>query len=710
MDGRCEIALSSKTFSFGGAAAGRSPELFTALPGMCAPRQSRTLSLGFINQKPNRMDHKPYVDAGTRLPEITVKAVLLGATLSVVLSAANAYFGLFAGLTVSASIPAAVISMAFLKLFRNSNILENNLVQTAASAGESLAAGVIFTIPALVIMGYWTEFNYFETVAISLCGGVLGVLFTIPLRNALIVKEQLKFPEGVATAEVLKTGEEGGKSVKFLIYGSLIGGLFKLGDSALGLWSSLYEKAALLQQKVYLYFSLNLSPALVAVGYIVGLNVSTLVFLGGVITWWVAMPIYIGSNGFDAVAAELVALGKFASVSDVTADNLGGALWSAKMRYLGVGAMVVGGLWALLSLRSSLSTAIRSGIDAFKNRGANAKETLRTELDTPMSWVLIGIGVLIVPIFIIYLSVIQSVTITLVMALIMVVAGFLFAAVAGYMAGLVGSSNNPISGVTIATILSSALILSTLITVDGAVSGAAAAILIGAVVCCAAAIAGDNMQDLKAGHILGATPFKQQIMQMIGVVAGALAIPFVLNALLQAYGMGAPTPETPNSLTAPQATLMQSVAEGIFGAGLPWNLIYVGAGIGVAIIIADQILKARGSDFRMPVLAVAVGLYLPFELDSSIFVGGVLAWMLTRTTRGAINKDRGDNAGLLLASGLITGEALMGIAIAIAIVSGFQQGAPLDIAWIYGNGGLILLALICAFIYFTVKRVASREE
>ncbi len=660
------------------------------------------------------MDHKPYVDASTRLPEITVKAVFLGAILSVVLSAANAYFGLFAGLTVSASIPAAVISMAVLKLFKNSNILENNLVQTAASAGESLAAGVIFTIPALVIMGYWEEFNYFETLMIAMCGGVLGVLFTIPLRNALIVKEKLKFPEGVATAEVLKTGEEGGKAVKYLVWGAVIGAIFKLGDGAFSLWNGVFERAALVQQKLYLYFSLNLSPALMAVGYIVGLNIATLVFMGGVITWWIAMPIYIGSNGFEAVAAELVELGQFASVSDVTTDNIGGALWSAKLRYLGVGAMVVGGLWALLSLAGTLGTAIKSGAAAFKKGGAAMGDTIRTELDTPMSWVIIGVGVMIVPIFIIYQSVIGDVPISLTMALIMIVAGFLFSAVAGYMAGLVGSSNNPISGVTIATILSAALILSALMGADGAASGAAGAILIGAVVCCAAAIAGDNMQDLKAGHILGATPFRQQIMQMVGVVAGALAIPFVLNALLIAFGMGAPTVANPNSLTAPQATLMQSVAEGIFGAGLPWTLVYIGAGIGAVIIVLDQIQKSRGADFRLPVLAVAVGLYLPFELDSSIFIGGVLAWMINKSIKTSSNKSTAENAGLLLASGLITGEALMGIAIAFTIVGALNLGYEKDFMSLVANPsawmGLIIFIAIMYFLYKSIISVSKKSE
>ncbi len=657
---------------------------------------------------------KPYIDSNTSLPEITVKAVLLGAILSIVLSAANAYFGLFAGLTVSASIPAAVISMALLKVFKNSNILENNLVQTAASAGESLAAGVIFTIPALVIMGYWEEFNYFETMAIAMCGGVLGILFTIPLRKALIVEENLKFPEGVATAEVLKTGEEGGKSVKYLVYGSVLGAVFKLADSTLNLWSGLFEKATLVGQKFYGYFSLNLSPALVAVGYIVGLNVSTLVFMGGVITWWIAMPIYIGSSGFDSVAAELVALGKFANVTDVTVDNMGGALWSAKMRYLGVGAMVVGGLWALMSLAKSLGTALKAGIQAFRSGGTSMKDQLRTEMDTPMSWVLIGIGVLVVPIFLIYQSAIGDVTVTITMTLIMVVAGFLFAAVAGYMAGLVGSSNNPISGVTIATILFASILLLTLMGTGNEMAGAAGAILIGAVVCCAAAIAGDNMQDLKAGHILGATPYKQQIMQVVGVVAGALVIPIVLNILLIGNGIGAPTPEQPEALAAPQATLMMSVAQGIFSGGLPWTIIYIGAGIAVAIILIDLYLKSKGSEFRMPVLAVAVGLYLPFELDSSIFVGGLLAYFLSKAIKGNKNIERANNSGLLLASGLITGEALMGILGAGLTVGIMKSGGDPNSLRIFDNAssypGLLIFAAIIFFIYKSVIKVSKEQD
>ncbi len=645
---------------------------------------------------------KPYISPETRLPELTLKAIILGAILSVVLSAANAYFGLFAGLTVSASIPAAVISMAVLKAFKHSNVLENNLVQTAASAGESLAAGVIFTIPALVIMGYWQEFNYWETTLISMTGGLLGILFTIPLRNALIIKEKLTFPEGVATAEVLKSGETGGKSVQYLIWGGLIGGLFKLSDAALNLWQNLFEKAALWNQKVYFYFGLNLSPALVAVGYIVGLNISFLVFLGGAISWYLAIPIYIGLYGPPEGLTDPA--------------QIGITLWGSQIRYLGVGAMVVGGLWALISLRSSLQGAFISGVQAFKAGSSHLKNKIRTDLDTPMSWVLIGIGVMVVPIFIIYLGEIRQVSITGVMAIIMVIAGFLFSAVAGYMAGLVGSSNNPISGVTIATILATALLLAALMGTGDPGRGAAAAILVGAVVCCAAAIAGDNMQDLKAGYVLGATPYKQQIMQGVGVIAGAIAIAPVLNYLLIGYGMGAPTPEHPNALAAPQATLMQSVASGIFGGGLPWNMVIIGAFIAGVIIAIDVYLHKIKSDFKMPVLAVAVGLYLPLELDTSIFLGGILAWLTSRyykkhTSREKQAREQADKAGLLLASGLITGEALMGILIAIGIVvSNVDQWRIFEEPPAGSYPGLILLILITAGIYYTVIKVYNEKR
>lgn len=643
------------------------------------------------------MDNQPYIRPDQTTVELTVKAFLLGIILSVILAAANAYLGLFAGMTVSASIPAAVISMAILKLFKNTSILENNLVQTAASAGESLAAGVIFTFPALVLMGYWKEFNYIETTLIAACGGILGVMFTIPLRKALIVKQGLKFPEGVATAEVLKTGEEGGKSVLYLALAAVIGAAFKFFEAGAKLWHGVLDLAAV-KGKTYLYFGMNLSPALIAVGYIVGLNIALVIFIGGAISWWVAIPTYVAIHG---------------PTPGVDPVDMGYSIWNSQIRYLGVGGMLVGGIWALISIRNSLGSAVKEAIGAFKKTSNTAAKALRTELDTPMSWVIVGLGLMIVPIFLIYMREIQMVNVSLFMAVVMIVAGFLFSAVAGYMAGLVGSSNNPISGVTIATLLFASLILF-MITGGDAVRGPAAAIMIAAVVCCAAAIAGDNMQDLKAGHILGGTPYKQQIMQVVGVIAAAAVMAPVLTLLNTAYGFGPKTVANPDALAAPQATLMLSVAQGVFKGGLPWNMVAIGACIGVLAIIVDEIFKKKGSQIRVPVLALAIGIYLPFELDSAMLLGGLLAFLIKKFHHRKEKEEHdfhdkavveSNKSGLLFASGLITGEALVGIGLAIPVAI-YKDGNVL--AWLdkpLGSWpGIIGVVLVCALLVQIAKK------
>lgn len=603
------------------------------------------------------------------LPEITFKAVILGIILSVILAGANAYLGLFAGMTVSASIPAAVLSMGILRFFRNSNILENNIVQTAASAGESLAAGVIFTLPALIVMQYWTTFDYLETTLIAGLGGVVGVLFTVPLRRALIVEEGLKFPEGIATAEVLRTGDTGGVGVKYIAQAGIVGALFKFGETGLRIWTGVLETATKVGSSIA-YFGSNLSPALVSVGYIVGINIAVLVFLGGAINWLVAIPIYAVLHQWPIVGGEPIAAAEWAN-----------QIWSAQTRFIGVGSMVIGGLWALINLRSSIVTGIKSSLDTYK-RGATTKFTdvARTERDTPMKWVGIMLLISVIPIFGVYVYVTRAAVPSIIMAIVMLIAGFLFSAVAAYMAGLVGSSNNPISGVTIATILFSALLLAALIG-TGDPKGPAAAIFIGAVVACAAAIGGDNMQDLKAGYIVGATPWKQQVMQMVGVLSAAVVLAPVLVLIEKAYGIGVPTEAHPNPLAAPQATLMASVADGVFNQNLPWIMIVTGMLIAIAVIILDKIQENRGAEFRLPVLAVAVGIYLPFELSVPIFLGGIISWAVQRSlnkqkeiatgTDGEALEKAGDaakNRGLLFASGLITGEALIGILMAIPIV------------------------------------------
>lgn len=629
----------------------------------------------------------PYVRPEDDLPQITLKAVILGVLLSAILAGANAYLGLKVGMTVSASIPAAVISMAVLRLFKRSNILENNIVQTAASAGESLAAGVIFTLPALVLLRYWMDFPFLDTMAIAMFGGVLGVLFTIPLRRALIIEQGLKFPEGVATGEVLKAGTRGGEGIRHIIWAGLVGGLYKLGQTGLKLFSGSLSGSVTANRSIF-GMGTELSVALLGVGYIVGLNIATLVFAGGLISWLFGIPIYTALAEPEALAQV---------TGDATGYDAALEVWSQKIRYMGVGAMVVGGVWALISLARPLVDGIKSSWEAVKKiRAGEGADILRTEQDMPINYVMWGVIGLAVPIFVIFTQVIDTAhlpvtsglywTTMTVGVLFSLIAGFLFASVAGYMAGLVGSSNNPISGVTIATILATALILLALLGtqlefgVDGdrATAAAAAAILVGSMVACAAAIAGDNMQDLKAGQLVGATPYKQQIMQIVGVAASALVIAPILSLLFNAYGIGGVLPREGMSpeemLSAPQATLMQSVAEGVFAQNLEWTMIIIGCVVAAAIIVLDKYLEARDTEFRTPVLAVAVGIYLPIELTFPIFVGGVLAWYAARKVAARARAEGSDpeeaktgaeSRGLLFSSGLITGEALIGIILAI---------------------------------------------
>jgi putative OPT family oligopeptide transporter len=633
-------------------------------------------------------------------PQLTVKAIVLGIVLSVVLAGANAYLGLFAGLTVSASIPAAVISMAILRMFKNSNILENNIVQTAASAGESLAAGVIFTIPALILLGYWDVFDYWWVTAIAGLGGLLGVLFTIPLRRSLIVEQQLAFPEGKATAEVLKVGDDPSSGVRFLATAALAGAAAKFCATGLKLWTGTAQAAQYLGQSTIGYAGINLSPALISVGFIVGLNIAVLVFAGGVISWYFAIPIF--STFFLDSSPDLAAM----HASGTSAEDLAGAIWSQQVRYLGVGAMVVGGIWALISMRDSLADGIKSGLKQYQAGAPVA--TAHTDMDMPMKYVLIGIAAFVIPIFVLYQNIVGSIGISITMTIIMVIAGFLFSSVAAYMAGLVGSSNNPISGITIATILFASFVLLLMMGPDAAL-GPPAAIMIGGVVCCAAAIAGDNLQDLKAGYIVGATPWKQQVMQGVGVVSSVLVMAPILTLLLQAYGIGVPTAEHPEPHLAPQATLMASVAQGVFLGGLPWTMVIIGGVIGTIVIITDEVLKSKGSSFRTPVLAVAVGIYLPLELSTAIMVGGLIAHFAAKVhARRGADGEKSMRHGMLFAAGLITGEALVGILMAIPIV---QSGDPnvfaLSESLQFGGGlGLLVIGAIVFWMY----RVASANH
>ncbi|SLM49477.1 Oligopeptide transporter [Nitrospira japonica] len=652
----------------------------------------------------------PVVPAAVSLPEITVKAVVLSVILAAVLAAANAYLGLFAGMTVSASIPAAVASMAILRLFRQSNILENNIVQTAASSGEALAAGVIFTIPALLLVGYWGDFDYWQTTVIATVGGLLGVLFTIPLRRALIVTARLRFPEGVATAEVLKVsagahreqGREPSDDFKALATAAMIGGAAKFCESGLRLWTESIEAAAQIGRTV-LYAGINLSPALLAVGFIIGLQTSVVVFVGGVIGWLVLMPAYGLLNGLPA---------------DLTGLEAARTIWSHHIRYVGIGAMLIGGLWTLTKLREPVWRSLRTLHDTYRaSRVAHINQhtdrTDRTDRDASLPWIVAPFVLSLFPMAWLYSRVVDSLSIGLVMTVVMALAAFLFSSVAAYMAGLVGSSSNPVSGVTIATIMLAALLL-VLFMGSGHPAGPAAALVIGAVVCCAAAMGGDNLQDLKTGHLVGATPWKQQIMQVVGVVTGALVLVPVLSLLHAKYGIGEPTVAHPHPLSAPQATLMASLTRSVFGAGLPWPLVGLGAAFGGLVIFMDGKLEARGSTFRLPVLAVALGMYLPLKLSAAIVFGGAVAAL---AKRAASSGEETSRSGLLFSAGLITGEALMGILLAMpialaALIPGLSADpfTLFDTPPIAGWPGLAVIALVGILLYRVATRTGRPER
>jgi putative OPT family oligopeptide transporter len=609
----------------------------------------------------------PVVPAEADIPELTVKAVILSILLSMVLGAANAYLGLFAGMTVSASIPAAIVSMTILRWCRHSTILENNIVQTAASSGEALAAGVIFTIPAMVLIGAWMSFDYWQTTCLAFVGGLLGVVCTIPLRRALIVDQGLRFPEGVATAEVLKLGathrngpEDGSDEnvasstaqFRTIITASLVGAGVKFAEGGLRLWEEAIELVVPVGSGVG-YIGLILSPALLGVGFIVGVNASLVVCAGGIVTWMVLLPLYTVMVDTSEIAGPPLVVAK--------------AIWSSQLRFVGIGAMLVGGVWTLFHIRGPIRQSVERLIHLSRSSAPGSGESvvpLRTEQDVPMSWMLGALTVSVVGMAILYTQYVGGIAVGLVMTALMVVAAFVFASVAGYMAGLVGSSSNPVSGVTISTLMLAAGCLILLLG-KAHPQGPAAALLIAAVVCCAAAMGGDNLQDLKTGQLVGATPWKQQVMQVVGVASAAVVIVPILSLLQTKYGIGPVTADHPHPLTAPQAVLMGSLAQGMFGQGLPWAWVMLGGLLGCLVIAWDQYALRTAAGYRVPVLAVALGMYLPLKLSATILVGGLVAARVAQGTTGL--PEDGKQSGVLAAAGLVTGEALMGILLALPV-------------------------------------------
>ena len=609
---------------------------------------------------------EPYIPAHESPPELTLRVILVGIVLGILMTAANAYLGLYAGMTVSASIPAAVMSMIILRtMFNDVSILENNAVQTMASAGESLAAGVIFTVPALLVMNLWTSIQWLDTLIIATLGGLLGTMFTIALRRLFIVEEALPYPEGVACREVLVAGEEGGDGALAILYALAIGGIYGLMVKGFEITHHTVEGAATFVS-TRIYAGMDLSIALLSVGFIVGIRIASFIFFGGVLGFGLLVPMYGLIYGWPA--------------TDSLVDGFY-SIWSTQIRYVGVGAMVVGGVYTLWSMRKTIITGLSK---AFIKNEEGTEELLRTEQDIPMNRVFTVCGILVVLTFFFYWWATESFVLALAGALFLGFVAFFFAAVAGYIAGVVGSSNSPVSGMTIATLL---FTVGLVYIVGDLFLGMAkqdlmmATLLIAAIVASSAAIAGDVMQDLKTGHMLGATPKKQQVAEIIGVLTGAVVIGPVLSLLHDAFRISQtacqmnPLPNDPtcsNALFAPQAELIGAIVQGAFGGDLNIQMVVLGAAIAVALI-----------RLNMPVMSVAIGIYLPLGLSVPIMAGGIISHVLLRSahlrvdgTLREVPSQRAEkaakdveNRGVLIGAGFIAGESIMGVFIAILIVA-----------------------------------------
>jgi putative OPT family oligopeptide transporter len=679
----------------------------------------------------SRDDFKSFIPAEKKLPELTLKAVIVGAILAVILGAANAYLGLYAGMTVSAVIPGAVMAFAFLRPFKGT-ILEVNLGMMGAAAGEALAAGVIFTIPAMVLIGTWSEIHYVETTLIALFGGMLGVLWMVPLRRALIIKTDLPFPEGVAVAAVLtttvggetaQTGKKTGSGVSgvWLIVGVLISGLFKFGQVGLKIFAGAIHGLANIgkfnigggEKSGVFYGGVATSPALLGVGWIIGPKIASFVFVGGLLGWVILVPLIALATGLPTPTAP-------SEITDALALGFGNAdigyqiwgffaIWGNYIRYIGVGAMVVGGLYTIFKLRSNLASGIKEAVAGI--RGGTVTTKKRTDTDLNFKLVFLLIGLLIIPVFLVYVWISSLWAVSAVMAVFAILFAFVASAIAGYMAGLLGSSNNPISGVTVSVLLITALILLGF-GLSGNVGAEGIAILIAAVICCAAAISGDVLQSMTCGQMIGATPRNQQIAEIIGVAAAAPILALVIQALDKAYHIGS------TNLPAPQAFLMQGIVHGVLGGQLVWPFVIAGAVLAFVLILIN-----------LPVLPVAIGIYLPFTLSTPIFAGGIVRyitnraitkkygsaeeeeisdWELAIKQTDVAPKEKIIRTGLLLTAGLIAGEALMGVIVAFLIIGGLNFAIftyppilPSVLVWVF------IAALLA---YIPLREIYAKDE
>lgn len=630
-----------------------------------------------MSMEKSKEEFKPYIPADKVTPEFTVTSIIIGVLLAVIFGAANAYLGLRVGMTVSASIPAAVISMGVIRvIMKKDSILESNMVQTIGSAGESLAAGAIFTLPALYLWASEgkTEAPSLLTISlIALCGGLLGVLFMVPLRNALIVKEHgvLPYPEGTACAEVLLAGEEGGSSAKTVFCGMGLAAVFKfIVDGIKVVPTAITAPLRALKTE----FSAQVYPALIGVGYICGIKISSYMFAGAVLGWFVIIPAIVTFGGSTVLYPGTD------TIARMYAEGGASAIWGSYIRYIGAGAVAAGGIISLIKSLPLIATTFRDAVKGMKG-GAKAGD-LRTEQDIDMRAVIGGIIVLVVAIWLL-----PAIPVSPLGAVLVVIFGFFFATVSSRMVGLVGSSNNPVSGMAIATLLFSTLVIK--MSGDTGISGMVGAIAIGSVICIIAAMAGDTSQDLKTGYILGATPKKQQIGELIGSVVSAFTIGGVLLLLNNAWKFGS------EALSAPQATLMKMITEGVMNGNLPWSLVFIGVFIGIVIEILG-----------IPILPVAIGLYLPLELSATIMVGGAARWFVDKRSSEKEKKNEA-SGGILFCSGLIAGEGLVGILLAILAVVGVSDALDLSGTVNLGLAGAVILLgimVLCVLKFAMTKK------
>lgn len=657
------------------------------------------------------------------LPELTLRGLILGSILTIIFAASNVYLGLKVGLTFSSSIPAVVISMAVLSLFKTSNILENNMVQTQASAAGTLSS-VIFVIPGLFMCGYWSEFPLWQTFMICLCGGGLGVLFTIPLRRAMVVESKLAYPEGRAAAEILKvankdqSNKKGKQGIKEIALGSFIAAIFSLLSNGFKLAAS-ESNFAFIWNKMAFGFSMGYSLALLGAGYLVGLAGAIALFVGMFLAWGIFTP-YLSNFEFDSAK---------------NAVDLASSVWSSKVRLIGTGAIAIAALWTLIELLKPVIEGIKEIVKNVKI--TNQEKNERTNIDLSLKSIFILFVLMVVGLFITFYSFVEDANLSIyyqmlfsfVGTLVSVLIGFFVAAACGYMAGLVGSSSSPISGIgLIGVIISSIvfLVLGVELFQDPMLSkfAVALAIFTTSVILATAAISNDNLQDLKTGHLVGATPWKQQVALLVGCVFGALAIVPVLNLLYQAYGFVGAMPregmDTSSALAAPQANLMSTIAQGIFHHNIEWGYMAFGVFVGILMIIIDKILR-RTQKMSLPPLAVGIGIYLPPAVNIPLVIGGILKFIVMQylTKKYAKNSHKEEKLasceqrGTLFASGLIVGESIFGVIIAgITVFSvsmgGSENPLALNLANFHDSELFALIFFVGVVLYF-IKRIVKKD-